>query len=635
MRKKTSSDREHTSSAQSPAAPTVSAAWSWHHDLWRLALVVLVTFGAFANSLRNGFVYDDVLMIAQNPRLTNPWDLRRFFGTSYWDEPTNTLRLYRPLTVWSFAIDRAIFGPGPFGVHLMNVLANAIVAGLVYALIQRLFGHPLLALLTALLFGLHPVHTEVVANGSGRAELYASLAVFAAMHLHITWLRRSLARQQEKTAGKKGRTAAPAGLPHLLGAVTLFMAALFFKESAVVVPALLFIADWLLTSQGRFRHLLPRIPGYLLYLIPLAVYAGFRISVVGTRPPAMQEVMLGITTAQRLMHGSETMLRYLGQLSFPWHLCAEYSDYRNPVRPRITDPLVLASLVAWAVTTALSATLYRRRQHLVLFGILWFFVALLPVSHLIVPIGTIRADRLLFFPSLGFVLILAYLLIKLAEKHRAVGAAAAIAILCFYAWRSYTRNFDWYSNDTLWEVTLRQNPGSAVGWLAWGHGRQLAGQYEEAAKAYQRAWQLRDGLGFFYLDAHLSHADMLKQLKDDRGAEEQYQLVLKHEPRNRAALMNLGELLSRDPTRGPEAREFLKRAIEEDPSDFRGYANMAQACKRTADYPAALRYIDEAIRLEPQEANLWRIKADILHRAGRSNEALQARQHAEELDRRP
>jgi len=610
------------------------SAWSWRRDGGLLALVIVVTFAGFANSLRNGFVYDDVLMIAQNPRLANPWDLRRFFGTSYWDEPTNTLRLYRPLTVWSFAIDRAIFGSGPFGVHLMNVLANAAVAGLVYALIRRLLHHRLLALLTALLFGIHPVHTEVVANGSGRAELYASLAVFTAMHLHLTWVRRFLTRQQEKAAGKKGRSANPTGLRHLVLAVILFMAALFFKESAVVVPALLLIADWLLASQGRLRALSPRIPGYLLYLIPLAVYAGFRISVVGTRPPAPQEVMLGISTAQRLMHGSETMLRYLGQLVFPYHLCAEYSDYANPVRPRIADPPVLASLFVWAATAALSIILLRRRQHLILFGILWFFIALLPVSHLIVPIGTIRADRLLFFPSLGFVLILAHLLEELEQRQRIAAAVVGVAIVCFYGWRTYTRNFDWYSNDTLWEVTLRQNPGSAVGWLAWGHGRQLAGEYEQAAKAYQRAWELRDRLGFFYLDAHLSHADMLKQLKDDHGAEEQYRLVLKHEPRNRAALMNLGELLFRDPARRPEAMEFLKRAIEEDPTDFRGYANMAQACKLTGDYPTALRYIDDAIRLAPEEAGLWRIKADILHRAGRSAEALEARQRAEELERR-
>jgi hypothetical protein len=100
-------------------------AWRWPRDGVLAALVFVITFAVFANSLPNGFVYDDLEIIRDNPRLDSPMPLRKFFATSYWGATNPGTNLYRPLTIMSFALDRAIFGAGPAPVHLMNVLANA------------------------------------------------------------------------------------------------------------------------------------------------------------------------------------------------------------------------------------------------------------------------------------------------------------------------------------------------------------------------------------------------------------------------------------------------------------------------------------------------------------------------------
>ncbi len=101
--------------------------------------------------------------IRDEPRIGSPWKIGAFLATSDWDDETS--KLYRPLTIPNFAIARAVFDPGPFGVHLTNVLANAGFGVLVYGLLSGLLAKPGAAFLVSLLFALHPVQPEVVANG--------------------------------------------------------------------------------------------------------------------------------------------------------------------------------------------------------------------------------------------------------------------------------------------------------------------------------------------------------------------------------------------------------------------------------------------------------------------------------------
>ncbi len=582
-------------------------------DLLAGVLVAAVAIGGFANSLRNGYVFDDISVIALNPRLDRPWDLHAFFTSDYWGDSTPKSNLYRPLTLWSFALDRLVFGRDPWGIHLTNVLANAAVSVLLYTLVLRLWRQRLLAMLVALLFALHPVHTEAVANGVGRGELLAGLFMLAALHLHLTWVRR---RAERAAAGTRRPPTAGPAWPWLCGAVAAYFLAVLCKETAIVLPILCLLMEWLVLKQGGLAQPAAWL-AYLAYVPAGAVYAALRLGTLGRSLPAIQEVMIGATATQRVLYASETLLRYIGQLAVPYWLCAEYADYTRPVRSTLADPLVLASLVAWAVLAVLCVLLARRRQFLALFGIGWFFVTILPVSNLVLPIGTIRADRLLYVPSVGFVLILGWLLAMLVRRQRATGLAVATVILGLYGWRTVDRNADWYSQDALWVVTVEQNPGSAVAWLGMGHGHNLKNNYQDAADAYRRAWELRDGAGFFYGDAHYNYAEMRKRLGDWGEAEKHFRLVLQHYPRHSDALVNLGYLLLRDPARGQEAVEICRRAVAEKPAYFGGYANLAQACLRIGDTGAALTAVNQAVALCPDEterAKLMRLQEEIRRR---------------------
>jgi hypothetical protein len=206
-------------------------------------------------------------------------------------------------------------------------------------------------------FAIHPVHTEVVANGVGRGELYAALAMMAAAIFHLRAVQPERERSNAATAdpgrgSHRKRAQRPEGGARpsrralaFATAMVLYFVGMLFKESVAVLPGLLFLMEWLVLRRGRVAEMLPRMLLYMAYGVPLVIFLVIRGNVIGSAIPAPQEVMVGISDGQRMLYASETLLRYIGQLVIPLHLCAEYSDYTNLIRPAVTDPMVAASLL--------------------------------------------------------------------------------------------------------------------------------------------------------------------------------------------------------------------------------------------------------------------------------------------------
>jgi tetratricopeptide (TPR) repeat protein len=582
--------------------------------------VFLLAVICFANSIGNDFVYDDVPIIRDNTRLARPFNLKAFFSTTYWGPGYPDQGLYRPLTIWSFAIDRALFGPGPTGVHVMNVLANAVVAVLLYAFLRLVIQGRRIPFFAALLFSIHPVHTEVVANGVGRAELYGSAAALGAAICHVMSLRAGTKPAHQATrAERRRKEAAPEATgkddrPLMPAALGLYFVAMLFKESPAVLPGLLFLVDWLLVAKGDLKVVLRRIGRYALYALPLFAYLVIRTG-VGTQAPSTQEVLAGSTALDRFLYANEVLLRYVGQLIVPMNLCAEYAEYTDPVRRSLGDPLVAASLLCWVVVAVAAWFCFRRRNFVLVAAAAWFALAIFPTSNLLFSIGTVRADRLLFFPSVGFVIAAAWALDWLARRNRTAAWAALGVVLTLYAARTITRNRDWKSRETLWPVTVKQVPGSEVAWTYLGDIHRDRGEKAEAAAAYKRGFELRDTLGFAPA-AHNGYARMLSDLGDAAGAEAQYRLVIEKNPKQFTALMNLGEMLLKKPATREEAISLLNRAIEVKPNDFMPRANLAQALHASGRRGPAVAAIDEAIRLNPGDPDLKAIRAEILAGGG-------------------
>src|SRR5258708_28423309 len=200
-----------------------------------LAAVVLV----YGNTMLNEFTMDDGLYVVNNPQVTDP-SVRELFA------PNEIGRVFRPFTFATLALNWAVNGARPFGFHLLNLMLHAAVTWLLYLLLQAVLGPSLQAktsaLVAALLFAVHPIHTEAVASVVGRAELLAAGFLLAAWMLHL--------RDRE------------------IAALICFLLALLSKESAAAFLALVLVGDY---ARGEWKPRLryARIAGVTLLYVGL------------------------------------------------------------------------------------------------------------------------------------------------------------------------------------------------------------------------------------------------------------------------------------------------------------------------------------------------------------------------------
>jgi cytochrome c-type biogenesis protein CcmH/NrfG len=215
----------------------------------------------------------------------------------------------------------------------------------------------------------------------------------------------------------------------------------------------------------------------------------------------------------------------------------------------------------------------------------------------------VRGDRLLFVPSLGFTVVLAWVILRIHAWKREAAALVLVLVLGFYGWRTVTRNAEWKSQETLWKADIAKNPGTPVGWAFLGDIYRDQGNRAEAETAYHRSFELRDRIGF-YPESHNNYARLLS----DRGAlaeaKRQYRLVLRDDPAQFTALCNLGEIQLRADSTRAEAIALLRRATMVKADDFIPWANLAEAYRLAGRPDSALAAIERAIRLRPDLEDL-------------------------------
>ena len=313
---------------------------------WLLAVALLAVL-TYANSIANGFAYDDVYIILKNERVHRLGDLRNIRLTPYWPTNGTVYGLYRPLAIFGYAVQWALSGGAPWFFHVVNVLLHAGVSLLVFVLLARLTA-PAGALLGAVLFAVHPVHTEVVANVVGQAELLAAAGSLAACILFI-----------DRPAERIGRG-------RWLAIAALYAAAMLAKESAIVLPALLVAVD---LAHERRRGSRTSLIAYaraispaILLLAPLAIaFLGLRVYVLGSVAGTDAAPWLPFLREDgRVFVALRAWQEYVRLLFWPMDLSADYSPGVILPVTSIT-PAVLAGAGFLAATVIFTLALPRLR----------------------------------------------------------------------------------------------------------------------------------------------------------------------------------------------------------------------------------------------------------------------------------
>lgn len=448
---------------------------------WYL-VVAVAAVAASASSLSNGFAFDDVAIIVENPRVTTLRPLHQYFAESYWP-PAAGDGQYRPVTVATFALTWALGAGSPLLFHLVSVVLK-VLAAVAFLAVSRALLPSWAALAGALVFAVHPVHSEAVGNVVGQGELHATLAALLALGWYL-----------------RARRRGPLPVTTSVGIAALAAYGLLAKEQGLVLPATLLAAELLLLPAGaggaeRFRRAGPTLA---LAVATVAVIWAVRSAVAGGSAGPIAWPWRGLGHADRVVTVVGLVPEYLRLLLWPWKLRVDYSPPAFPVASGIGLPhgLGAAALVigglAWKRT--------RREGPVVAFGLAWAALAWLPVSSLVIPTGFVVAERALFQPSAGVALAVGGLLAMAAERWaaprpaRILLAMAGVAVVAFLGRRSASRMPVWRSNETVVRQMIEDEPRSYYAHYNLALLHEEAGRPDSAEHELQRAIALWDGDG--------------------------------------------------------------------------------------------------------------------------------------------
>jgi len=436
----------------------------------------------YLGALWNRFALDDLPIIVTNPLVAHPSGIWRAFAAPYWP-PELGARLYRPLVIATYVFDGLVDGAGWF--HAVNPLWHAAVAVGVAALARR-WTDDAGALVAGLLFAVHPVHVEAVANVVGRAELMAGLFTVLAVYA-------ALAREW-------------VGWSALAWALGLLC-----KENAAVAPALIalgwvvglarpdrrqaarFVATWVLVGGGYAVVYATVGHGFVRYDAVAPMF-------VGESP-----ITVRLTAVAALADVARLLL-------FPLTLRVDYSPDERTVVTSPLDPRFVAGLLCVLLWGALLVLAWKRGRRLEAFGLGWIGIALLPVANLIYPAGFYVAERTLYLPSAGLVLAAGAALARL-PRERLRPVLAALVLLG--GTRTFLRVPVWRDDAAVTRSITRDSPRSYL-----GHSR-MAGVYLDQREPAKALAQSRIAAGIYRRDPwiYVTGAVAAFSVRDSRTAD--------------------------------------------------------------------------------------------------------------------
>ena len=459
---------------------------------------------AYVAALGFGFVYDDVPQILKNPAI-QAWNFApQYFTAHVWAAiyPNSTGNYYRPLFLLWLRLNYAAFGTDAAGWHLTSVACHMAATWLVFRIALRVSRERMIAFVAALVFGLHPAHVENVAWISGVTDPLMACFVLASLLAYASF------RETRK-------------LLYAALSLALFALALLSKETAVVLPVLIFSFSCALTfpeggarpesgrpdstsDDGRMKRFIASIRACVPYVLVLAIYAIVRLRALGkwsrpTAPVSWREVVLTWPAV---------LWFYVKHLIWPLRESEFYSlDYVSHVSvATVLLPLALVVMAAFALLWLLRNA---DRKDVARFALALLIVPLLPVLDLrSLTAGDIVHDRYLYLPSVGFA-ILVGLVIREIERRvgkgrwRIVPVAATIVIALGFAGLTIANEMQWANDIALYtrglesapaNLTVRDNLANA--WLAANQPERAIPLYLEVLERNPSFWRSNYNLGF-------------------------------------------------------------------------------------------------------------------------------------------
>lgn len=562
-----------------------------------LLILILVSILVFVNTFWGEFVYDDYPIVVNNPEIKywHFWDIWGVMGRS-----TRTL---------SLMLDYHLFGNSPFGYHFQNIFWHLTSVLLLYLVLTKLSGDRLTSFMASLLFAIHPIHVEAVANIANRKELLCMTFSLSSFLLYMQFI--------NKRDNKRWLW--------LAGSLLSWYLALNSKEVAIVLPLSLVAYEYIfLPKESRWLSGRPAILSSVLFIGAIAtsiyLFSGIDFSKVdhiltlgGDRGETTYYSVF-LTSARAFWH-------YIKLLLFPFNLSPEYII-------ELSTSLANPSLIfLWCLKLLflLSPFYLLRKNALVAFGLFWFVIHYIPVSN-IIPLTYIVADRYMYIPSAGLCLAMAASCSNLyrysGSKRAKVAFRRPVTVLIFLILTAYSvttvfHNSLWKNGVSLWTQATKVASMSTKAYYNRGNTYSELGNYEKAIKDYKRAIELdpKDAR------AYNNRGNAYSNLGYHRQAIKDYERAIKLDPKHARAYYDRGFAYYKLGNY-QQAIKGYDKAIELDPKYAMAYNNRGHVYYDLGNYQQAIKDCSKAIELEPKYARAYSNRGYVYYVLGSYQQAI-------------
>lgn len=566
----------------------------WHI----LAVVLTATFLAYVRTLSYEFVHDDFLQLVNNPAIHSWTYLPQYFTQHVWASvyPLSRGNYYRPVFLLWSRINEAMLGEQPGLWHLTTVLTHLLATALVYFLVLRVVRDRLTAGISALIFGLHPVHIEAVAWIAGVTEPLHAVFFIGAFLCYL-----------------KRRDNPERGRAWLSLSLILYLLAMFEKETGVVLPLVICAYEWIYGARsggqtgGRMifdrarRAIWLAIP-YFVLIIPYmaARFLALKAFRYIFSPMPVKELLF--TWPSLIWFWIKHLLAPVGLGTFYELRTVAHPNFSNFALPAVAV-VVTAGLLWWSA----------RRSAAAAFATAWLVLPLIPLLDLrVFARNDFAHDRYLYLPSVGLAMIVAMGIRRLAiGRSRLLGYPAAqlvasLLLALAVGFGTVLQSFYFENNWIFYRYNISFAPRNVYVTNDYAVILGRLGMYEEALKLFKRAadedpsyWDPAYNIGYAYFKLEkmeLAEQYFLKAIQIDPGRPDEY--------------LDMG-MVKMKQGRVEQAEALFRKAIRLNPQGKEYHYALGVALKIRGDFPSALKEFQAELALNPEHREARRRVAEI------------------------
>jgi protein O-mannosyl-transferase len=583
-------------------------------------LLAIVSFALYANTLQNGYVLDDGMVLKDNTIVSQGVKgIPQIFSTPRAAGANIVIEddFYRPLSMAMFAVEVQLFGVKPVVGHLFNILAFVGCVIMLFLFLDKFFGEKkVIAFIAALLFAMHPIHTEVVANIKCRDELLCYFFGFWSLSLFMSYM-------------KEGKAASL-----VFGILALFLAFLS-KETVITFLVIVPLVFFFYSNDNKRRAAVITggtvVVAVVFLLIRTAILNKYHANESTAVLDFMDNALVNVPeSSSRLATEFLVLGKYLGLMFVPYPLLCNYSCSSIPFVGFGNVWVLLSLLVYLGLLVFAVFRLVTRKKDPWAFAILFYLITIALFSNIPFLIGAEMGERFVFFASTGFCMAVALALEQWLVKARAGDAgvlksgkvlAVLVPLTLLFGGMTIARDSDWKDEYTLFKADLKKSPYDCrlYQWL----GTEIAqNRYNAEPDAGKKKEMDKESIGYFRraLEIYPGAAEVAAQLgwifqrsNNTDSAIYYNKLALNINPSNSNANHNLGSVYYAM-GKYQQAAGLLEKSIMSNPKFKTAYVALANCYIQLKQYDKAIVRINKLLEFDPGNADAHKVIGDAYFR---------------------